>query len=216
MPGSGWRPLYFGEDVSRYQLGTPKWIRLGVPNIQYKEASLYAPPKLLVRQAGVGVNVAVDESDAYTLQSVYVYRVREGMEISPYYALGCLASRALLFFFHRLTNQTEWQSFPKLVHQTLRRLPIPDPDLATSRGREIHDAIAGKARQRMGMELEDAHEIDLDLEQLVMDAYRLAPEQRQRIMKTLRSVQRLRVIREMFPTDDAAAEQLAAAGQLRI
>ena len=122
----------------------------------------------------------------------------------------------MLFFFHRLTNQTEWQSFPKLVHQTLRRLPIPKPDLASVRDRELHDLIAEKARLRMGLNLNDAHDVDLDLEQLVWDAYGLSREQRQRIMRTLRSVQRLRVIREMFPTEDTAAEQLAAAGQIRL
>jgi hypothetical protein len=92
MPGSDWAPLYIGDDISRYFLDTPKWIRLGVPNINYKEPGLYAPPKLLIRQAGVGVNVAVDESGARCLQSAYVYRVRDGVDIDPYYALACLAS----------------------------------------------------------------------------------------------------------------------------
>jgi type I restriction-modification system DNA methylase subunit len=200
MPGSGWAPLYIGDDISRYYLDAPKWIRLGVPNINYKDASLYAPPKLLIRQTGVAVNVAVDETDARCLQSAYVYRVREGVELDPYYVLACLASRAMLFFFHRLTNQTEWQSFPKLVHRTLQRLPIPDPDRA---GRLLHDRIAEVARRRMGLAAEDAHDLDLQIEGLVMEAYGLRAEQRQRIMRTLRSVQRLRVIREMFPEDTA-------------
>jgi len=71
-------------------------------------------------------------------------------------------------------------------------------------------AISRKARQRMGLNPEDGHELDLEIEQLVMDAYGLQPEQRQRIVRTLRSVQRLRVIREMFPAD-APIEGAAAA-----
>ena len=200
LPGSGWAPLYLGDDISRHYLDDPKWIRLGVPNIAYKEDALYAAPKLLVRQAGVGVNVAVDETEARCLQSAYVYRVREGVEIDPYYLLACLASRAMLFFFHRSTNQTEWQSFPKLVHSTLQRLPLPDPARA---GRELHDQIADLGRRRMGLLAADAHDLDLEIENLVMEAYGLSPEQRQRIMRTLRSVQRLRVIREMFPDEGA-------------
>jgi hypothetical protein len=56
----------------------------------------------------------------------------------------------------------------------------------------------------MGLRPEDARDLDLEIENLVMDAYRLTPEQRQRITGTLRSVQRLRVIREMFPADDGS------------
>jgi type I restriction-modification system DNA methylase subunit len=207
LPGSGWRQLFVGEDVSRYELGTPKWIRLGVPNINYKPDSLYEQPKLLIRQTGVGVNVAVDETDAMCLQSVYVYRPKEDVGINPHYLLACLASRAMLFYFHRMTNQVEWQSFPKLVHRTLRRLPLPNPRLETKLGRNLHDAIEHKARQRMGLRPEDAHELDLEIETLVMNAYGLSALQRQRIVRTLRSVQRLRVIREMFPSDELGSEE---------
>jgi hypothetical protein len=69
----------------------------------------------------------------------------------------------MLFFFHRLTNQTEWQSFPKLVHSTLQRLPIPNPGQA---GRELHDRIAELGRRRMGLLAEDAHDLDLNIENL--------------------------------------------------
>ena len=208
LPGGGWAPLYIGEDISRYHLAEPSWIRLGVPNIAYKEDALYEPLKLLVRQAGVGVNVAVDETHARCLQSAYVYRVRDSVEIDPYYLLACLASRAMLFFYHRLTNQTEWQSFPKLVHRTLRRLPLPDPAEAR---RGLHDDIAELARRRMGLIPNEAHDLDLEVENLVMRAYGLSPPQRQRIMQTLRSAQRLRVIREMFP-EETAPENLPLAG----
>ena len=210
LPGASWAPLYLGNDVSRYYLDSPKWIRLGVPNIGYKSDALYAAPKLLVRQAGVGVNVALDETDARCLQSTYVYRVREGADVDPYYLLACLASRAMLFFFHRLTNQTEWQSFPKLVQSTLQRLPLPRP---ASAGREVHDQIAELGRRRMGSAAEDAHDLDLEIENLVMEAYGLSPGQRQRIMRTLRSVQRLRVIREMFPDEGAEAPLTLATGE---
>lgn len=199
FPGSRWHPLYIGEHVSRYHLRSPHWIRLDVPNIPYKDPALYAAPKLLIRQAGVGVNVAVDESDAYCLQSVYVYRVRDGIDAGPYFFLACLASRAMLFYFHRHTNQTEWQSFPKLVHTTLQQLPLPDPARVDV---TLRQAIEEKAKLRMGLDLDEAHNLDLELEHLVMEVYGLDPLERQRIIRTLRSVQRLRVIREMFPPED--------------
>ncbi len=198
LPGSGWQRLYVGEQISRYDLSPPRWIRLGVPNINYKSTDLYTAPKLLIRQAGVGVNAAVDETDAYCLQSAYVYRVREQVPTSPYFFLACLCSRAMLFYFHRYTNQTEWQSFPKLVHTTLQQLPLPDPLHVDD---SLCDEIAEKARRRMGLDHLEAHDLDLEIENMVMKAYGLSGEQRQRIIRTLRSVQRLRVIREMFPPE---------------
>jgi hypothetical protein len=197
LPGDGWKPLYLGEDIARYELSKPRWIRLGVPNVNYKSADLYTPPKLLIRQAGVGVNAAVDETDAYCLQSAYVYRVREGVDANPYFFLACLCSRAMLFFYHRYTNQTEWQSFPKLVHSTLQKMPLPDPSLVK---KSLRVEIEEKTRQRMGMNHLDAHDIDLEIEDLTMQAYGLRPTERQRITHMLRAAQRLKVIREMFPS----------------
>lgn len=60
----------------------------------------------------------------------------------------------------------------------------------------------------MGLSQNEADELDLELERLVMDVYGLEPSQRQRIIRTLRSVQRLRVIREMFPAADRGNELL--------
>lgn len=197
FPSSRWHPLYIGHHISRYELKPPQWIRLGVPNIDYKDPALYTAPKLLIRQAGVGVNV--DETEAYCLQSAYVYRVRDEVGASPYFFLACLASRAMLFYFHRYTNQTEWQSFPKLVHTTLQRLPLPDPDQVDS---GLRSAIEEKSRQRMGVALDESHDLDLEIEDLVMEVYGLTAPQRQRVTGTLRSVQRLRIIREMFPAED--------------
>lgn len=208
LPGDGWRRILFGEDVSRYSLGEGRWIRTGVPNVDYKDESLFAPGKLLIRQAGVAVNAAVDETDAMCLQSVYVYRLREDSGLSPYYVLACLASRAMLFFFHRLTNQSEWQSFPKLVHKTLQRLPIPDPHLDSKNGRALQDEIHRLAKARMGKLASESNDLDLEIENLVMSAYQLKTTQRQRVVQALQSAQRLRVIREMFPADPAFEDRL--------
>lgn len=161
-----------------------------------------------MRQAGVGVNAAIDESDAMCLQSVYVYRVNPATGLDPYYLLGILCSRSMLFFFHRLTNQTEWQSFPKLVHKTLQRLPLPDSNLNKASGRKRHDEIARLAKDRMNRPAEEAHNLDLEIERHVMEAYGLSSPQRQRIINSLRSVQRLQVIREMFPRPLESAEAL--------
>jgi type I restriction-modification system DNA methylase subunit len=202
LPGKGWRRILRGEDVSRYELGGGKWIRMGVPNINYKEDDLYKGPKILIRKTGFGINVAVDESDSLCVQVVYVYKVRAETETDPYYLLGCLASRAMLFAYARITNQVEWQSYPQQVQRTLQSFPLPDPRLNTKQGKRIHDTIATLARKRMGLRPEDGHELDLEIEQHVMDAYGLSADQRLRIHKSLRSLQRLRVIREMFPDEE--------------
>lgn len=126
-PGTKWHPVYRGQDISRYDLRPAHWIRLGIPNINYKSADLYEPPKLLIRQAGVGINVAVDESDAYCLQSAYVYRVRSDLDVSPYFFLGCLASRAMLLLFPSVHQPDGVAIFSKACAQHPSRATLAGP-----------------------------------------------------------------------------------------
>ncbi len=42
----------------------------------YKSATIYENPKILIRQAGVGIWATYDETGAWCPQSVYLYRLR--------------------------------------------------------------------------------------------------------------------------------------------
>ncbi len=68
-----------GDDVSRrYRRVRPnKWLSLVVAGWNYKDAELYKAPKILVRQAGVGISATLDETDSRCPQSMYMYRVND-------------------------------------------------------------------------------------------------------------------------------------------
>ncbi len=70
-------PWIDGDDiVRRYQVVKPsRWLRVDLPGWPYKGASLYTEPKILIRQAGVGLLATVDRTGARCPQSVYFYRV---------------------------------------------------------------------------------------------------------------------------------------------
>ena len=200
-------PLYSGEEVNRYWLAAPLGLRLNVSAFQYKTDSLYQPPKILIRQTGVGIYAALDSSNARASQSVYVYRLAATEKCAPEFYLAQLNSRAMVFRLFILTSQVEWQSFPKLNHATLQQLPLRRADLGQPEERRVHARIVELVRRRMELAADEqdlaisvaALEIDEAIESLVMDFYGLTPEQRARIHKRLRPLQNIRIIRGAYP-----------------
>ena len=63
-----------GDDINRryVQVKPRKWLRLGVPGWKYKHAKLYVSPKLLVRQAGVGIS-ATFRRDGLAVPAVHLH-----------------------------------------------------------------------------------------------------------------------------------------------
>ena len=86
-----------GDDIHRrYETVRPrKWLRLNVPGWTYKEQDIYHPPKILVRQAGVGICATLDKTGSRCPQSVYVYQLRNAETRKGYrheFILGALLS----------------------------------------------------------------------------------------------------------------------------
>jgi hypothetical protein len=202
-------PIVTGEQVNRYWLEEPLGLRLAVPGMQYKDASLYKGPKLLIRQTSVGIYATVDESDTRCTQSVYVYRAKDGAKGQLEWYLAQLVSRAMVFCFFVETNQVEWQSFPKLTHATLQKLPLVPPDLSSAKGRRSYEEMIDLVRRRLVLAVTEkagvsarALAIDQEIERRVMDAYGLSPEQRARISARLRPEQNIRIIGEqLYPPE---------------
>lgn len=207
-------PMYSGEEVNRYWLARPLGLRLKVAGLKYKPARLYAPPKVVVRQTGVGIYATLDLSDTRTSQSVYIYHLAKEERCAPEFFLAQLNSRAMLFRYFVRTSQVEWQSFPKLTQKTLQQLPLKRADLDSATELRIHDEIVGLVRDRMKYAAKEegepisvtALDIDEAIESLVMDLHHLTPDQRARIHKRLRPLQNIRIIRELYPPGDQLAD----------
>jgi adenine-specific DNA-methyltransferase len=119
-----WAPLIVGSDVRRYHATPSRRIRLEVPGVQYKGS--VSQRKLLVRKTGVGLQAAVDETGAQTVQSVFHATCSLSAPSDTLdFLLGVLNSRPMQAFYLRLTGDHEWRSHPYVTPRVLRALPIP-------------------------------------------------------------------------------------------
>lgn len=141
-----------GDDVNRrYVRVIPhKWIRADVAGWSYKNAGVYAGPKILIRQAGVGICATLDDTNARCPQSVYIYRLRPERRQSGYrheYVLAALLSRTMAYFvFKRFAEIDVAKAHAKLTHERLETLPIPVCDFGVDSQRAAHDEIVNDVR----------------------------------------------------------------------
>lgn len=172
-PGNEWAPLIVGEDVRRYEAVPSRWVRLGLPGVNYKLSSLYAQPKLLVRKTGLGLQAAVDRTASYTTQVVFHFLPRA---CCPPFALdylqGVLCSRVLLAYHLRRSGETEWRSHPYVTPKTLARLPIPTPSPGTDQWHQAQ-AIAEASAEARRAPASKREPADLVVEELVAGLFHL-------------------------------------------
>lgn len=193
-----WRPFIAGEDVRRYAAESRRWIRTGIPGINYKASHDSQVPRILIRKTGVGLNAALDSSAAFTNQVVFEYTVADQAFDFSYlhYALGVLCSRVLLAVHLKRGGDLEWRSHPYVTQKTLAQLPIPLP---RPRTREWHQAaaIAGAVEAHIS-----GQESDLHIEALVGGLYGLSVDDMRWVAEVLSSAGNLEGITNMrLPVD---------------
>jgi adenine-specific DNA-methyltransferase len=154
-----WSPFIAGEDVRRYSAESHRWIRTDLPGINYKAPHIGGSPRILIRKTGVGLNAALDLSDAFTNQVVFEYTLADRISFDfsyLHYALGVLCSRVLLAVHLKRGGDLEWRSHPYVTQRTLAELPIPLPRPHT---REWHQAaaIAGAVQLHLAGQLSELH-----------------------------------------------------------
>jgi hypothetical protein len=202
-------PIYFGEHVNRYRTNEPAYIDDSISGIGLKNPWRYESPKLLIRQASVGFFTTVDYTNARCLQSVFSFRPIEDREeeFQNYdieYFLGFLNSRAMLYYYSKTEGITEWQSYPRHTQSLIMSLPIPSIDFNDEEEKEKYNNFVDNVREAIDMTGQVGHELDWEIENLALDLYGVDVEDRPRIWNELKKLQRLRIVRELFPqeTDD--------------
>jgi hypothetical protein len=125
----GWAPYIDGDGIQRYTLRPTASIDLSAEGINYKPSALYEGPKVLIRQAGIGIHAAYDDSGAYCPQSVYVYRVKPEQAVAGYteeLVLAVLCSRVFLYLvFKEFGEIDSTRAFAKMTHARLANMPLP-------------------------------------------------------------------------------------------
>lgn len=126
-PESHWRAYIDGDSIRRYSVPVLQSIDTSAHGINYKPSTYYRPPKILIRQAGIGLGAILDSSDSYCPQSVYVYRVKDmhrDEAINEATVLSLLCSRVFqMQVFVSFAEIDSSRAFSKLTHVRLSRLP---------------------------------------------------------------------------------------------
>jgi TaqI-like C-terminal specificity domain len=94
-----------------------------------KDTQLFRGPKILIRQAGVGIAATLVKDDCRCPQSVYIYRATEQSKRIGYsneFILAGLVSRTMNFIVMKRFGEVDpARAFSKLTHARLESLPIP-------------------------------------------------------------------------------------------
>jgi SAM-dependent methyltransferase len=187
----GWEPLIVGSDVERYSVRPSREIQLAVPGIRYKSDADLGQRKLLVRKTGVGIQAAIDETGAQTVQAVFHFvPTVSAPKHTIDYLLGVLNSRPMQAFHLRQSGDHEWRSHPYVTPRVLRALPIPDIE----EGRDTM-VIAKRIATLAGeMCRRPTEAVDLQLDAAVLELYGLGASGSDWSRQVLAGAQQLRAI----------------------
>lgn len=207
QPDDSWKKLYFGEHVTRYRETGRAYIDDSITGIDFEDPSLYEPPKILLRKTGFGFNAFIDYSDARCLQVVFVFRLKDDRdeEFERYdleYFLGLLNSRVMLYYYTKERSEIEWQSYPYKTQGLVMELPFPEIDFDDPEQVSKYDRFCELVQSACDSPGEISQDDDWEIEKLAYDFYGIPSDKRNRITNELKELQRLQVVRELFPNED--------------
>lgn len=187
----------------RYEALYPKWIRTNLSPIEpsFKDKDIYKPPKLFIRQAGVGVTATLSYDWSRCPQSVYLYRCTKEAEERGYtneFILACLVSRTMNYYLLKRFGEVDpARAHVKLTHSRLENLPIPslENQKATNLTSEItKDVKLMLKNQNLGSETD--HRIELNLRKL----WKIKPEEGAYINQMFSIIPESQTVKDLFPT----------------
>ena len=161
--------IYVGENIRRYAIEPGNYIIKDIPGINYKDLSMYNPPKLLIRKTGLGIYAAVDYSGGMTSQTVYILKQKNGNIVPLEYYLALLNSRVVYYYYLKVYGENEWKSHPYLTKQIIFSLPIAVYD-----GGNLDCDIISLAQKVMN---NYDYALDMELERKVFEKYGLSEEE---------------------------------------
>lgn len=189
----GWKTLLVGENIARYMIRGEKYVAPSIDGINYKDASIYRGPKLLVRKTGIGIKSVVSTKSELTTQTIYFFKpfFQEFDDLGMlYFYAALLNSRTIYYYYLKRYGENEWKSHPYLTKTIIESLPLIGYDPSN----ELHVGIS--LRSRSLCEKYDKS-VDLELEGMIQDLYGLNNACRELIRATMNDLPGLSVIEEM-------------------
>ena len=196
-----------GDDTShRYAPVTPsKWLVFD-QRWTYKKSERYASPKILVRQAGVGLVAVLDETGSRCPQSVYIYRLKDEYAKPGYrheFLLGALLSRTMNYYHMKRSAETDpAKAFAKVTHERLADLPIPRVDFADAGQRKAHKAVVTNVKRLLSGQAVCGGKEDIKIEQALRELWGICPADGHYINGEFHDLPKGQVVDELFPGDE--------------
>ncbi len=130
-----------GEDIDRYSIKGRHFLKLGAPNVDYKDPSLYKGDKILVRKTGSGIRAVVDK-DSYVIQVIYIFKKKSEAIYALHYLLALLNSKLMNYYYWATFGEKGRKTFPHLTQGKVLQLPIKKIDFSARDKKKVHDQIA--------------------------------------------------------------------------
>jgi len=168
-----------------------------------KSDETYTPPKILVREAGVGLTATLDYTPSRCPRSVYVYRLRPDFLKEGYrheFILAAILSRTMNYFVIKRYGETDpAKAFAKLRIEHIDALPIPRVDFADATQRRAHRDITDNVRLLLSGEAKNGGREDLEIEMQLRRLWGIGPEDGAYINGEFYNLPRGQVVASLFP-----------------
>jgi TaqI-like C-terminal specificity domain/Eco57I restriction-modification methylase len=141
---NGWRPLYRGEDISRYEIAPPReFVNYGPWLAAPRSPDLFVSPKLLMRRTDDRLLASIEQDSAICVNSCHVIKLNDSnaSKLSALYVLALLNSELLQHLFEIQNPQMVEKVFAEIKVIYVERLPIRLIDFSDRADKARHDRM---------------------------------------------------------------------------
>ena len=140
----GWRPLYRGEDISRYHISAAgEFVNYGPWLAAPRKPELFESPKILMRRTDYRLMASLELDSAVCVNSCHVIKLKSNQDrgLSYGYILGLLNSRLLQKAFELKNPQMVGKVFAEIKVIYVERLPIRPINFSDPTDKARHDKM---------------------------------------------------------------------------
>ncbi|MEW6216204.1 MAG: TaqI-like C-terminal specificity domain-containing protein [Candidatus Bipolaricaulota bacterium] len=151
---NGWRPLFRGDDVSRYRLAEPKeFVNYGPWLAAPREPELFMSPKILMRRTDDRLLACIEDDSAVCVNSCHVVKLigEGGNRLAYLYLLGVLNSSLLQRVFEVQNPQMVGKVFAEVKVVYVERLPIRTIDFSNAADKARHEKMVNLVQSMLDL-----------------------------------------------------------------
>ena len=190
----GWRPLYIGKDISRYQINSPQnFVNYGPWLAAPRKPVLFKSPKILMRRTDDKIKAAIENYDAVCVNSCHVIKFKDEKQPLSYdYILGILNSKLIQKIFELMNPQMVGKVFAEIKVIYAERLPVKNIDFKNNIEKQLYLQIDSLVKKNTELHLNSfnikdpntlkiikrqINTIEKQIDQLVYQLYGLTDEE---------------------------------------